>query len=295
MKKIIPIISILTMVNMYALDISTNKNQDNSVKSDKSMGYNKNHNYSASQDKTKTKSNTSEKSFTTSSDLKEIGHKNSSITLMAFEYSNIEPFKTCSILTKPKLLNDFGLSCIDSRGLIDANYCSSLETASKYNFSIETVGGYEDDIKSFSACVGLYGGLIAQELKTGEFSPELIDEDIKDIFISFSETLEKHDCRFNGSLSNITCGPTIIKIEASPTLIYGNISLYSTDSFFGYSLSNSVNKASRVSDTYTKSKSKKRSEANSMAKSLNQNKVLSSNISESSASNLSMSKFLPNQ
>lgn len=294
MKKSIFLSSLLLLsINAYALDISTSDNRDHNYKEDKSIGYKKDVNLSDSKEKSKSQTYTKEKAVSESEDLKKIAQTDPLVGLMAMEYAGIEPFKTCGVLTKPKLANDLGLGCRTKSGLINSNKCSALEEAAKSNFPIDDITYKSDEIRQYAACVGLYGAIIAQDMKTGEFNVEVKDKQLKKMYVDFAETLDTSDCRLNGTLTSIVCGATTIKIDANPSITFASISLYSNDSYFGFSSSISESKSKRVSDSYSDSKSKKKSEANSMAKSLNINKSTGTSLTVNAAANLSMSKFLP--
>ncbi len=300
MKNLIISFCLLFSVNVYALDMTSGNTVDENFKEDKQESDKRNRNLSSSEEKSKTRTTSDEISNANSTDLKLIGHHDALIVLMALEKANIEPFKSCEILTKPRLLDDFGLGCKSWNGMINSNRCSALEEAGKANLTVEnlidtTLVDNPIDFREFTACVGLYGALIAQSLKEGTFDVQLKDEELKDQYLSLNDSIEFDECRLDGSVSNITCGETTIKIGANPSLTYGSIPLYSDSVYYGYSLSINDNKSKKNSETFSKSKSKKRSEANSLAKTITNNKTLGISTAKNSGVNIGLSKFLPNK
>jgi len=296
MKNIlILIIGLSLSFNLYALDLSSNGSKDRNSKTDVSDSFKKDMNKSNSEEKSKTKTNTEEKSLTKSFDLKKIEQTDALTALLALEYAGIEPFKSCSVLTKPRLSNDLGLGCRTRRGMINSNRCSALSEAAQSNVYLVDIDIDEQKVKEYMSCVGLYGSLIAQDMKQGKFSPELKNGSLKETYLSFVDSLEYDECRLDGSITSITCGSTNIKIATNPSLIFGSITLYSDNSFFGYTSSISESKSNRTSDSYIKSKSRKRSKAKSMAKSFSINNSTGKSLSKSASANLSMSKFIPGE
>lgn len=290
MKKLL-VISLLSL-NLFALDQSVSAGTDQSYKEDKSMGYNKNMSVDNSSDKTTSNTDSKEQSLNISTNVSRVEQISSLVGLMALEKAGIKPFSECQVLSHPKLANDFDLSC-SSNGFLNEGRCSFLGLAAQSNMELERVTSKSENIKSYAACVGLYGALIAQDMKYDKFSPELYDKDLIEIFKNFNETLEEEDCRLNSNASTIVCGTTMIKIDYEPIVVYSGISLYSDKTYFGYSSTQSKDKSKRISKAFSESKSKRRSKSNSLAKSLNTNTAFSVNVQKASSVNLSLSKFLP--
>jgi len=291
MKKIIILLAF--SLSLFGVDQSQNSNSNQDYKEDKTVGYNKSINVNNSKDTSEDNSKTKESSYTVSHDLAKIEQTSALIVLMALEKTGIQPFASCKVLTRPSLPRDFDLSCDNGDGRVNEGRCNFLNNAANSNFSIDKVTYLDEELKGYFACIGLYGALIAQDMKRDKFSAILTDKELLKTFRFFAYDLENSDCRLNGSTTHIICGASTLNISPKPDLIYSNISLYSDNTFYGYSSSVSRNKSKRQANSFSFSKSKKKSKSNAMAKSINTNKSTSTAISKAASSNLSLSKFLP--
>jgi len=293
MKKIILLLTF--SLSLFAIDMSQNSNKDQSYKEDKTIGYNKSLNVNNSKDTSKDTTKSKEKSYTVSQDLAKIEQTGALIMLLALEKVEIEPFASCQVLSNPRLAGDFELSCENGYSSVNEGRCSFLQSAAASNFNIDEVTYMGDEIKSYAACVGLYGSLIAQDMKRGKFSPVLTDHELRKTYSYFIENLVESDCRLNGSATSIICGASMFDIGTKPNLVFANISLYSDSAYYGYSSSINKSRSRRQSDTFSMSESKKKSKSNAMAKTINSNKSMSSALTKASSANLSLSKLLPNE
>lgn len=293
MKKIVLLFTF--SLSLFAIDMSQNSNKDQSYKEDKTVGYNKSININKSKDISKDTTKSKEKSYTVSQDLTKIEQTAALIMLLALEKVGIEPFASCQVLSNPRLAGDFELSCDNGYSSINEGRCSFLQNAAISNFNIDEVTYMSDEIKTYAACVGLYGALIAQDMKRNKFSPILTDIELKETFLLFTENIAESDCKFNGASTSFVCGASFFDIGIKPNLVFSNISLYSDSAFYGYSSSINKSKSRKQSDTFSMSESKKRSKSNAMTKSINSNKSLSNSLSKASSANLSLSKLLPSE
>jgi len=291
MKKILLILTF--SLSLFAVDQSQNASQDQNYKEDKTIGYNKSLNVNRSKDSSRDSSKSKEYSYTVSHELSRIEQTSGLVMLMALEIANIEPFATCRVLTKPRLAADFDLSCNNGHSQTNSGRCSFLQEAATSNFDLDQVTYMSDEIKEYMACIALYGGILAQDMKYDKFSPVLNDRELVSTFQMFSMTLDTNDCRLNGNASSIICGAISFNISSKPELVFTGISLYSDNVYYGYNSSVNVSKSKKRSKSQSYTKSQKKSKANSMAKTLNTNKSTSTAISKASSSNLSLSKFLP--
>jgi hypothetical protein len=293
MKKYLMILFI--SVNLLALDQSVSDSNDMSYKENTSQGFSKNINTSNSKSLTKSNSKTREKSVSENTHLSRIEQVSSFVALIALEKSGIEPFASCQILSKPRLPIDFELSCQMPDGTVNSGRCNFLQTAAQSNLDLDSVTYKGFEVKQYAACVSLYGALIAQDMKYDKFTPYIFDQEIKRIYEDFEDSLENGHCRLNGSASMIACGSTQVKIDFEPLVISGGITLYSNQTYFGYSSSKSKDKSKRLAETFSLTKSKVKSKANSLAKSLITNIDESVNIQKASSNSISLSKFLPGE
>lgn len=287
-------VSMMLSSSLYGLDVSTNSSSDINVKEDETQSKNRSKNNSTTNENGNTKTETWDKSRTDSTDLKRIEQTDALMNLMALERAGIQPFKGCSVLTKPRLRDDFGLSCITRFGGSLDSYCTQLDNAGKSNVPVEDYIDDIDYLKEYMSCIGLYGTIIAQDMKRNKFSPKLTDKDLKYKFMRFASELEDSECRFDGTIESVICGSIAFKISSNPAVFYGSISMYSEQSYLGYTSAYSENVAKRYSASLSKSRSKRRSDAISLSDSITNNTTTAASVSASSAANLSMSKLLPN-
>jgi len=293
MKKILLMITF--SLGLFAVDLQENAGNDQSYKESISSGNNKNMSVTKSTDKTETDTHATEKSVQKSKDLVRIEQTTALIALLALEKTNIEPFASCQVLSNPRLPSDFNLACDFGNGYINEGRCSFLSNAAISNFAVEAVTYKTNELLEYSACVGLYGALIAQDMQNDKFSTELKNEDLKKTFMSFSQELEDTKCRMSGNASTIICGSVMLRLDYSPSISFAGISLYSDQKYFGYSASETKNRSKRISDSLSLSKSKRNGKAIALSKSITVNQDTSNSLSKSSSANLSLSKFLPGE
>lgn len=298
MKKTHIVIGLATMLitgNLYALDLSTSNSDSRNYDEKKDLSNSKSKSHSKTKTKNESDTKTKEKSVQKSKELTKIEQTGSLIAIRTLEMANIEPFKSCQVLSKPRLVDDFGLSCRDKSGEVNSGLCSFLDNAAKSNMPLEDI--LEDnevfDLKVYMSCVALTGALIAQDMKDEKFSIGLKDQELRNIFEDFTYEIENSECRLEGSTSNIQCGSVTIKLASEPMVSYSNISLYSNQTFFGYSSKQSQNKSKRVAKTFSYSKSKQKSLALNLSKTINGSKSATISAKSDSAANLSLSKFIP--
>lgn len=307
MKKILSTIAVLALfTNAFAVDLSIAQDQNQSQKIDKSNSMNKTLNNTESTSKDKSHSRTSDQSNSEARGTSRLEQTDSLIALAALEQSDIEPFASCMILTDPKLITDFGINADmtedeDNQTAlgVNSNVLDFVAEKTKAGSNIKAVIDKKNRIKlmEYMSCQALYGGLIAQQLKTGKFSVSLTDKEILKTFRKMDDNLDPDKCRFDASqnMNSIFCGETHVKIGYAPSLMYRNVSLFSQDKFYGYSAQKTTDNSKRYSDSKSLSESKKRSEANDLSKSITMNQSMSQDVSSKASSNLSLGKFIPGE
>lgn len=292
MKKIL--ILILSMsLSVFALDLSNNSSSDSSSKSEKSTNLSAGENQSEDKSKSKEETLSKEKSLSYSNDLTKLSQTSSYIALLALEQSNIKPFSTCRVLSKPKLMSDFNLDC-KFEGFVNSGRCSFLSNAAESNMLVEEALGDTQSVKKYTACLALYGALIAQDLKHTKFSVKLTDKELIETYQKLLNSLNESECRFS-SKTQINCDSATLNIAAEPTLNFANIALYSEGKYFGYSANDSKKLSSSQSKSQRLSKSDRKSIANNLSSTISTNASLATNLQEQASANLSLGKFIPGE
>lgn len=307
MKKILSTIAVLALfTNAFALDLSVAQDQNQSQKIDKSNSMNKTLNNSETTSKDKSHSRSSDQSTSDSRSTSRLEQTDSLIALAALEQAGVEPFASCDILSNPKLITDFGIQADmtedeDNQTALGVNssVLENVNEKTKNGSNIKSVIDKKNRIKlmEYMSCQALYGGLIAQQLKTGKFSVALTDSEILKTFKKMDSNLNPDKCRFDSGngLGSIFCGETYVKIGYTPVLMYRNISLFSNEKFYGYSAQKSTDNSNRYSDSRSLSESKRKSEANDLSKSITMSQAMSQDVSSKASSNLSLGKFIPGE
>ena len=300
MKKIhiIGLAAMLITTNTYALEMSVGSSQGQGI--DKKTDLSNSKSKTINKNKTTNKSNTKtkEKSVQKSKELTKVEQTGSLVALRALEKSNIEPFKSCQVLSKAKLVDDFGLGCRTRNGWANTGLCNHIGNAAKANMPLKEVISDSEifKLKQYATCVSLYGGLIAQDMINEKFSVSLKNDELVRTFKDFSDALDSYECRLAGSPDSIQCGSVLIKLGYEPSISYANISLYSpSQTFYGYSSRQMRNKSKRVANTFSLSKSKQKSLALNLSKTLNKSDSLNLSLKQDSSANLSLSKFIPGE
>ena len=282
-------VSVFALDNSYNTGKNLNINKDKQISNNKSITINKNKTKSKTISKNKNLSKTETQTYTRLEQLDTL------TTLLVLEYSNVQPFASCKVLSKPKLPRDLGLSCVDSNGMVNEGKCSYLKEAAQNNYPLQEVVDYEDlkNIKQYMACVGLYGALIAQNMK-GENGFVLKDEELKSIYKMFVNQLKNAECRLI-SADTIACGSAMIKLGFTPTLEFSNINLYSSKEFYGYTSNVQNSKSKSVSKNISMQVAISKSKAINLAKTINNSTALHMQLQQQANHNLSLTSFLPKE
>jgi len=282
-------ISAFALDNSYNTGKNINVNKDKQISKNKSITINKNKTKSKTISKNKNISKTETQTYTRLEQLDTL------TTLLTLEYSNVQPFAGCRVLSKPKMPKDLGLSCVTEDGLVNEGKCSYLKEAAQNNYPLSEVVDYTDlkKIKQYMACVGLYGALIAQNMK-GEDGFVLRDEELKSIYKMFTDQLKNAKCRLIAA-DTVSCGSAMIRLSFTPTLEFSNINLYSSKEFYGYTSNVQNSKSKSISKNISMQVAISKSKAVNLAKSISNNTALHMQLQQQANHNLSLTSFLPKE
>lgn len=290
-KKILA--SFLCLSSVFALDNSYNTNKNLNVNTNKQLSNSKSITINKNKTKSKTISKNKNLSKTETQTYTRLEQLDTLTTLLVLEYSNVQPFASCRVLSKPKLPRDLGLSCVDEDGMINEGKCSYLKEAAQNNYPLSEVVDYEDlkNIKQYMACVGLYGAIIAQNMK-GENGFVLKDKELKSIYKMFVDQLKNSECRLIGA-DTIACGSAMIKLSFTPVLEFSNINLYSSKEFYSYTSNVQNSKSKSISKNISMQVAISKSKAIGLSKNINNSTALHMQLQQQANHNLSLTSFLP--
>lgn len=164
------------------------------------------------------------------------------------------PFGSCKLLTKPKLLKDFGLSAMVEPGVIDTIKAEFINQSATANSVVAAVEANEAMIKRYRNCMALYGAVIAQSfaevatvgnsLLTLEDARKVAEAAIKRVLSrGLNEPLmtkyegvltDNEECRFAGKTDEIQCGGSLVHIGGQPRLSVNGVEWYGGGKYAGY-------------------------------------------------------------
>lgn len=299
MKKIIFVIVAfaMTITSMYAVDISYNTGQDQSIKKDKSMSV-KNSNEQRSNNR-KYRNDSDTKSYSVD---------------VTFDTIPIYMLKANSCVKTIAVAADFGLSVVIDQddGIIDLNKKAYLDSSANASMKISKINGArENEIKNYMACILNETAKMAQAnlnlqkiLGTKSFSSSdvtkaaikefentntLSDPSIRLQYIQALNSL-KQPCRFLANLGHdsIQCNTLTFSFVDNSIKQAGTL-LSAGSNFFG------INSAIRVaiSDTDTTGKEISNDSSKSSSRDATLTKTGSNSMSRGSKQQLNVSPFLP--
>ena len=187
-----------------------------------------------------------------------------------------EPFRSCQVLTHPKLARDFGFSAEIRPGFIDTIKASLLQQTASSNGSIAEYGD-EAAVKAYVGCIADYGAIVRQAYKNvfedmRSLSAKITEKkdgsiEVKGLGYDDFMTLaagsldravqafpkidrytdlvdQAADCRFEGKVEQIQCGELGLTLGTRPALVAGIISIYGSGGYGGvqgtFKLSSSI-------------------------------------------------------
>ena len=285
---------VLISINVFALDLT----YDTDRGTDTTIGESNSKSKDLSIDNTKKSENSttksSDKSFTKSKRVDYDGKVRAIAYLAGLEKAGVSPFKECRLLTKPHRVEAFDLSCKMGGYGNSNNLCSYLkEQASNYALISEVVESeIEEDIKGYANCGVLYGGIIAQYLKTGVLDVEIKDQKIKSEMSNVTEEIFGSECNLADKTTVIMCDSVTLDISRTLRLTANSVEIFGGNEYFGYKLNLSKDKSFKNSLAKSFVKSKARSDSNKIAKSLKIDEGNTYKLSRKAAANMSVGKFV---
>jgi len=293
--KFIILAFVLLTANVFALDLSVNTDKDLENSANKSLSRSKDMSVDKTKTTTKSKDNTKEKSLLKSKNLTLDGKVKTIATIAALEKLNLGTFGYCKLLTEPKNVSDFDLSCKTKWGGYNSGLCDFISSAAQnYQPLSEVVDKEkEEELKGYAACGLYYSGLIAQALKTGKLNLEIKDPEIKDQIIFYLAILEDSNCILAGNTSTIMCNSLTINIDNSLKLTANNVEIFGGDYYLGYKLDLSKNKSINKSLRLSYNMSSAKNLSNKIVKTLKNENSEIIKMSKKASSSLGLGKFIP--
>jgi len=182
-----------------------------------------------------------------------------------------EPFRSCRIISNPKLPKDFGFSAQVAPGIIDSIKSQYLDAQTRGNGPVSEFCR-DSEVRAYRDCLALYGATLAQATenlnKDLRQLQALEGEKVQGIGYDDFETLaqaalagavetgprkssinallsrirtDPASCRFQGTREEIACGASRISLSTSPALSYAGLRFFGPNSYAGISGSYQVN------------------------------------------------------
>jgi len=295
--KFIILAFVLLTANVFALDLSVNTDKDLENSANKSLSRSKDMSVDKTKTVTKSKDISKSKDMSKSKDISLDGKVKIIATLAAMEKLNIGTFGYCKLLTEPKNLSDFDLSCKTKWGSYNKGLCDFISSAAQnYQPLTDIVEEYvEEELKSYAACGLYYSGLIAQYLKTGKLDVIIKDKPIKNQIILYLSILEDSNCILAGNTHTIMCNSLTININNSLNLSANNVEIFGGNEYLGYKLNLSKNRSLRKSLNVSYNMSNAKNLSNKIVKTLKNENSEVIKMSKKASSSLGLGKFIPSE
>lgn len=295
MKKIVTALIIGSLsVQLFAVDLSHETGQDQSVKNDMSMSVKKSSDNKNSKRKFKSKID----SAAYSADV--IYDPTSSYLTVAGE-----------CVTTQKVPADFGLTAEIDDGIIDLNRKAYLDNGASQSMTVSQLGGDEEGIKKHIKCMIANSAIMAQsnldlikKLSGKSFSASQIDKMAIDEFqtvkkltdrniaVQFERSINsinKNHCRFaTGMTQTVQCG-TVVYSFADNSVKNAGIVLTGSDRIFGISTSFRVS----MNDTTNDGNENANEISNGSSRDQGLTKSKSDTLNRSSKETTNVSPYLP--
>lgn len=280
-------------INVFALDLTydTDHSTDTTVSEGSTHSKDKSIENSKKTERSRTK--THDKSVAKSKRVDYDGKIHAIAYLAALEKAGVKPFSQCRLITKPHNVQNFGLSCRTEYG-VSGNLCQFLDNSAKSYAYISSVvdQNSEEQIKGYANCGLLYGGIIAQYLKTGKLSVAITDKKILNQLRSMNEEIENAQCNLAGSTTHIMCDSVTLDISNVLKMSANNYEVFGGNEYFGYKLNLSKDKSIKSSIAIAYVRSKARNDSNKMSKGIKYDQNNNYKLSRKAAANLSVGKFV---
>lgn len=301
MKKVIIGLSIAGALstNLFAINISDSSTNSQNINTEKSI---------STKDGSESRNNTSKrKSY---SEAKEESEGNTRTLTKASQTDIFDKiaelekvkgsfFKSCKVITSPKLKEDFGIgSTVNVEyGYMDGKLASRLDNAVKSNASIEVLDGVsEKKIREYANCLVKYSMIGAQSLIDGHFTTDITDRTLLSVNTKAEETLKDRSikCKFAKDSESIKCGSLKIVLDYNPILMDNQITLFSSEKFVNLSGTTAYDYKTNTSKRDENSNSLEQSNSSTKATDAIVNKKAGTGTTSESKVDLSADSFFKN-
>lgn len=242
MKKIIIGLSVIGALstNLFAINISDSSTNSQNTNTEKSISTKDGSESRNNQSKRKSYSEAKEESEGNTRTLTKASQTDIFDKIAELEKVKGSFFKSCKVITNPKLKEDFGigLNINDEYDYMDGKLASRLDNAVKSNASIEVLYGVsETKIKEYANCMLKYSMIGAQSLIDGHFTTNITDRTLLSVNSKAEETLKNRSikCQFAKDSESIKCGSLKIVLDYNPILMDNQITLFSSEKFVNLS------------------------------------------------------------
>ena len=288
--------SLLFTSIVFANDYSAGSSQNLGNSAEKSINANQSTESKISKNLRKSKTKTKSKERTKTVELSTFEAANILYQLEDLENANVYPFSVCKVLTNPKLPENFGITSEEADGIYNPTYAELLNKAAQSNAPLSTILDRQDiyRLKDYLNCLGFYGAVVAQALKTGKLSKKITDTQIKREYNKFKRNLARSSCRFAGSTDTINCRNIFVKLSYDPVLEMNGVKLFDTNThtFYAYTSTTrkSITYSTRLALEMQKSKEKGYSDTTALSTSVSEKAT--SNLEQNSKAEFSMRDWL---
>ena len=244
--------------------------------------------------KSKTKTKSKEKQKTV--ELSTFEAANILYELEDLENAGVYPFSVCKVLTNPKLPSNFGITSEEADGIYNPAYAELLNKAAQSNAPLSVILDRQAiyKLKDYLNCLGYYGAITAQALKTGKLNTKITDRQIKREYNIFKRNLARARCRFAGSTDTINCRNIFVKLSYDPVLEMNGVKIFDTNTHTFYAYTSTTRKSITYSTRLAleMQKSKEKGYTDTTALDTTVSKKATSNIEQNSKSEFSMRDWL---
>jgi len=286
----------LIFTGAFANDYSAGSSQNLGNSAEKSVNAKQGTESKASKNLRKSKTKTKSKEKQKTVELSTFEAANILYQLEDLETAGVYPFSACKVLSDPKLPENFGITSEEEDGIYNPTFAELLNKAAQSNAPLSTILDRQNiyRLKDYLNCLGFYGAVTAQALKTGKLSTKITDRQIKRQYNRFKRNLARARCRFAGSTDTINCRNIFIKLSYDPILEMNGVKLLDTNThtFYAYTSTTrkSITYSTRLALEMQKSKEKGYSDTTSLDTTFS--KKATSNVELTSKAEFSMRDWL---
>lgn len=243
MKKVLIGLSIACALstNLFAINISDSSTNSQNTNTEKSISTKDGSESRNNQSKRKSYSEAKEESEGNTRTLTKASQTDIFDKIAELEKVKGSFFKSCKVITNPKLKEDFGIGSDiqdNDYGYYDSKKASIMDNAVKSNANIESLSSVsETKIREYANCMLKYSMIGAQSLIDGHFTTDITDRTLLSVNSKAEETLKDRriKCRFAKDAESIKCGSLKIVLDYNPILMDNQITLFSSEKFVNLS------------------------------------------------------------